>query len=49
MALEGFGFIPARERYINKCDLCTEIRHFIFNKEFNGSRELGPRGCYFPG
>jgi hypothetical protein len=49
MAIVDFGFTPSREGYINKCDLCTEIRHFLFNKEFNGSRELSPPGFYFPG
>jgi hypothetical protein len=46
MAKAECGFIPSREGYINKCDLCTEIRQILFKKEFDGSRELSPREFY---
>ena len=46
MALEKFDYTPAKERYINKCDLCTEIRTFFVQNDFGGAAELNPREFY---
>ena len=42
---EGFGFSPARQGYLSKCDLCTEIRRFLFATD-QFENELLPRGFY---
>ena len=41
-----FGFTPIQNGYINKCDLCTEIRTFLVKQNFNQSRELNPEEFY---
>ena len=42
---EGMGFSPSRKGYLSKCDLCTDIRHFLFStKQFEN--ELLPEGFY---
>jgi hypothetical protein len=46
MATEMFGFSPQRNNYINKCDLCTEIRTHMVNSDYNESSELNPAGFY---
>jgi len=40
-----YGFKPG---YINKCDLCTEIRFFLVRKGYGRSQELGPEEFYSP-
>jgi hypothetical protein len=40
------GFAAARKGYINKCDLCTEIRFFLAAKGWEGSQELAPDEFY---
>jgi hypothetical protein len=46
MAVAEFGFTPSREGYINKCDLCTEIRFFLFRKNKVDFQELRPKEFY---
>ena len=41
------GFIPARSDYVNKCDVCTEIRAFLSQTGMAGPHELKPDGFYF--
>ena len=46
MAEEAFDFTPANPRYINKCDLCTEIRTLFVQHNFGGPYELNPKEFY---
>ncbi len=46
MALEKFDYTPAKENYINKCDLCTEIRTLFVKNDFGGPAELNPKEFY---
>ncbi|MDX1709408.1 MAG: hypothetical protein R3274_12465, partial [Desulfobacterales bacterium] len=46
MAAEAFDFRPAKKRYINKCDLCTEIRSLFVQHNFGGHFELHPKEFY---
>jgi hypothetical protein len=41
-----YDFAPQQTGYINKCDLCTEIRFFLVKKGYDRSQELAPRGFY---
>ena len=45
-AADSFDFSPQRENYINKCDLCTEIRTHLVIIDYNKSNELKPREFY---
>ena len=40
------GYAPKRNGYINKCDLCTEIRTFFVHHHFGGAPELNPGEFY---
>ena len=40
------GFKPLKAGYVNKCDLCTEIRVFLFENSDAGQDELKPEGFY---
>lgn len=46
LAQEELAYSPSRTGYINKCDLCTEIRTFFVKNDFGGSPELNPREFY---
>jgi hypothetical protein len=46
MAQAQFDYTPAKDRYISKCDLCTEIRTFFVKNDFGGSAELNPKEFY---
>jgi hypothetical protein len=46
LAKENFAFSPQRIHYINKCDLCTEIRTHLATNGYNKSNELKPREFY---
>ena len=43
------GFHPQRNLYINKCDLCTEVRSFLIQNDYHDSNELGPVEFYTRG
>lgn len=40
------GYTPRRDAYLTHCDLCTEIRHFLFRQEDAPYPELAPHGFY---
>ncbi len=46
LAQKELAYSPSRTGYINKCDLCTEIRTFFVKNDFGGSPELNPREFY---
>jgi uncharacterized Fe-S cluster-containing radical SAM superfamily protein len=46
LACKDFAYTPAKSGYINKCDLCTEIRAFLVHNNFGGLFEFEPRGFY---
>jgi hypothetical protein len=46
MARDAFNYRPANARYINKCDLCTEIRTLFVQNNFGGPAELNPKEFY---
>ena len=46
LARETLAYTPARSAYINKCDLCTEIRTVMVVKNFVGVSECNPREFY---
>jgi hypothetical protein len=45
-ASQEYGFRPQQTGYINKCDLCTEIRFFLVHEGYDQSGELDPREFY---
>ena len=45
-ACREFGFQPIQPGYINKCDLCTDIRFFLVQKGYDLSQELASSGFY---
>ena len=46
LASVDYGFQPRRSSYLNHCDLCTEIRHFLLQEEETAFPELAPQGFY---
>jgi len=46
MAAEACGYSPQKDLYINKCDLCTEVRSCMVQAKYNGSDELSPEAFY---
>jgi hypothetical protein len=46
MARHEFGYSPARNDYINKCDVCNEIRTFLVHGDLMASSELQPAEFY---
>jgi hypothetical protein len=45
-ARESHGFRPSRSAYLNKCDLCTEIRSHLVRRTAGGHTELRPLDFY---
>ncbi len=45
-ASKEFAYSPARSGYINKCDLCTEIRTFLVHNASEDLSELKPKEFY---
>ncbi|MBW2706746.1 MAG: hypothetical protein JRD84_10610, partial [Deltaproteobacteria bacterium] len=46
MAEDLVGFSPQKDLYINKCDLCTEVRTYMVLNEYRDSKELKPKEFY---
>jgi hypothetical protein len=46
LAEQTFDYTPKRNAYLNKCDLCREIRKFFVRRGFGGARELAPIEFY---
>ncbi len=42
----GYGFVPQRSGYLNKCDLCMEIRTFLVKNRPGKWAELRPEAFY---
>jgi len=45
MACDEYGYAPRRDAYLNRCDLCTSIRRFLFRQALDFA-ELAPAGFY---
>jgi hypothetical protein len=45
-AVKEYGYFPQRSAFINHCDLCTDIRLFLIQKESLSFNELNPSGHY---
>jgi hypothetical protein len=46
LARAEHGYAPRRERFLNACDLCTDIRDHLAGQGFTASQELAPEGFY---
>jgi hypothetical protein len=46
LAADLAGHRPQKNHYINKCDLCSEVRTFLVLNDFKGSNELNPVEFY---
>jgi Radical SAM superfamily len=47
MAEAAIGYKPQKDFYINKCDLCTEVRFCLVQNGYGESKELQPQEFYF--
>jgi hypothetical protein len=46
LAQKELSYVPKRSGYINKCDLCTEIRTLFVKNEYGGLAEFNPKEFY---
>ncbi len=46
LAVRTGGYRPQRDGYLSHCDLCTEIRRFLFGRRAEAFPELSPAGFY---
>lgn len=46
LAVRRFGYAPQQKSFLNHCDLCTDIRCFLFGLGKNRFPELAPAGFY---
>ena len=46
LATEQYGYIPSRNEFLNHCDLCTDIRHFLWRSPASHFAELASPGFY---
>jgi hypothetical protein len=45
-AVKEHGYVPQQSGFINRCDLCSDIRLFLIRKAGASFRELNPSGHY---
>jgi len=46
LATTQYNYAPQRETFLNHCDLCTDIRHFLWQARPGVFAELAPAGFY---
>jgi len=46
LAADKYGYHPGKNGFLNQCDLCTDIRRFLWHSEGEGFAELAPDGFY---
>jgi hypothetical protein len=46
LAENSVEFSPQKDHYINKCDLCTEVRAFLVQNNYQDLKELSPAEFY---
>jgi hypothetical protein len=46
LADQDYGYKPQRDRFLNHCDLCTDIRHFLWQHHGDRFPDLAPDGFY---